>query len=126
MIVEQQECYYYEVLVYLVLCSVSLIEWILVIGGGDGGIVWECLCYLGVQWLDMVEIDGCVVEFSWEYFFDIGGFVWFDLWFQFMVGDGIVWVVEVEDQSYDVVLVDGFDFVGFVEGLFNCVFFENC
>ena len=74
----------------------------------------------------MVEIDGRVVELSREHLPDIGGSAWSDPRFQLTVGDGIAWAAEAEDQSYDVVLVDGSDPAGPAEGLFNRAFFENC
>jgi spermidine synthase len=126
MTAEQQERHYHEALVHPALCSASSIERILVIGGGDGGTARECLRHPGVQRLDMVEIDGRVVELSREHLPDIGGSAWSDPRFQLTVGDGIAWAAEAEDQSYDVVLVDGSDPAGPAEGLFNRAFFENC
>ena len=99
---------------------------VLVVGGGDGGTARECLRHPGVQRLDMVEIDGRVVELSREHLPDIGGSAWSDPRFQLTVGDGIAWAAEADDQSYDVVLVDGSDPAGPAEGLFNRAFFENC
>ena len=42
------------------------------------------------------------------------------------MGDGIAWVADADDASYDVVLVDGSDPAGPAEGLFNRGFFEHC
>ena len=89
MTAEQQERHYHEALVHPALCSASSIERILVIGGGDGGTARECLRHPGVQRLDMVEIDGRVVELSREHLPDIGGSAWSDPRFQLTVGDGI-------------------------------------
>ena len=82
MTAEQQERHYHEALVHPALCSASSIERILVIGGGDGGTARECLRHPGVQRLDMVEIDGRVVELSREHLPDIGGSAWSDPRFQ--------------------------------------------
>ena len=126
MTAEQQERHYHEALVHPALCSASSIARILVIGGGDGGTARECLRHPNVQRLDMVEIDGRVVELSQEHLPDIGGSAWSDPRFQLTVGDGIAWAAQADDQSYDVVLVDGSDPAGPAEGLFNRAFFENC
>jgi hypothetical protein len=40
---------------------------VLVIGGGDGGTARECLRHQGVEHLDLVEIDGRVVDLSREH-----------------------------------------------------------
>ncbi|GIS14289.1 MAG: polyamine aminopropyltransferase [Synechococcus sp.] len=126
MTAEQQERHYHEALVHPALCSASSIARILVIGGGDGGTARECLRHPDVQQLDMVEIDGRVVELSQEHLPDIGGSAWSDPRFQLTVGDGIAWAAQADDQSYDVILVDGSDPAGPAEGLFNRAFFENC
>ena len=62
MTAERQERHYHEAIVHPALCGAERIERVLVIGGGDGGTARECLRHSGVQHLDMVEIDGLVVE----------------------------------------------------------------
>ena len=126
MTAEQQERHYHESLVHPALCSAAAIERVLVIGGGDGGTARECLRHPGVRRLDMVEIDGRVVELSREHLPTIGGSAWSDPRFQLTVGDGIAWAADAADASYDVVLVDGSDPAGPAEGLFNRTFFDHC
>ncbi len=126
MTAEAQERHYHEALVHPALCSADAIERILVIGGGDGGTARECLRHSEVQHLDMVEIDGRVVELCKEHLPGVGGAAWTDPRFQLTVGDGIAWAADAPDASYDVVLVDGSDPAGPAEGLFNRRFFEHC
>ena len=126
MTAEQQERHYHEALVHPALCSAEAIERVLVIGGGDGGTARECLRYPEVIHLDLVEIDGRVVELSQEYLPGIGGATWSDPRCQLTVGDGIAWAANAPDQTYDVILVDGSDPAGPAEGLFNRAFFEHC
>ena len=126
MTAERQERHYHESLVHPALCSAAAIERVLVIGGGDGGTARECLRHPGVRHLDMVEIDGRVVELSREHLPTIGGSAWSDPRFQLTVGDGIAWAADAADASYDVVLVDGSDPAGPAEGLFNRTFFDHC
>ncbi|MGC6482014.1 MAG: polyamine aminopropyltransferase [Synechococcus sp.] len=126
MTAERQERHYHEPLVHPALCSAASIERVLVIGGGDGGTARECLRHAGVQHLDMVEIDGKVVELSQQHLASIGGGCWNDPRFHLHVGDGIAWAAEAADASYDVVLVDGSDPAGPAEGLFNRTFFSHC
>ena len=126
MTAERQERHYHESLVHPALCSAAAIERVLVIGGGDGGTARECLRHPGVRHLDMVEIDGRVVELSREHLPTIGGSAWSDPRFQLTVGDGIAWAADAADASYDVVLVDGSDPAGPAEGLFNRTFFNHC
>jgi spermidine synthase len=126
MTAERQERHYHESLVHPALCGAAAIERVLVIGGGDGGTARECLRHPGVAHLDLVEIDGLVVEWSQKHLPSIGGDAWSDPRLQLTVGDGIAWVAEAPDASYDVVIVDGSDPAGPAEGLFNRAFFEHC
>ena len=126
MTAEHQERHYHEPLVHPALCAANAIDRILVIGGGDGGTARECLRHKEVKHVDLVEIDGRVVELSQKYLGAIGGGCWSDPRFQLTVGDGIAWVGQASDASYDVVLVDGSDPAGPAEGLFNRSFFQHC
>ena len=126
MTAERQERHYHESLVHPALCGAAANERILVIGGGDGGTARECLRHPGVQHLDMVEIDGRVVELSQKHLASVGGGCWQDPRFHLTVGDGIAWAADCPDTSYDVVIVDGSDPAGPAEGLFNRSFFEHC
>jgi len=126
MTAERQERHYHEAIVHPALCGAESIERVLVIGGGDGGTARECLRHAGVGQLDLVEIDGLVVEWSQRYLPAIGGAAWADPRLRLTVGDGIGWVRDAADASYDVVIVDGSDPAGPAEGLFNRAFFEHC
>ena len=126
MTAEHQERHYHESLVHPALCAAAATERILVIGGGDGGTARECLRHPGVQHLDMVEIDGRVVELSQKHLASLGGSCWQDPRFHLTVGDGIAWAANCAVASYDVVIVDGSDPAGPAEGLFNRSFFEHC
>tara|TARA_B100002051_G_scaffold276606_1_gene326074 strand:+ start:453 stop:1295 length:843 start_codon:yes stop_codon:yes gene_type:complete len=126
MTAEHQERHYHEPLVHPALCAAQSIERVLIIGGGDGGTARECLRHTDVTHLDMVEIDGRVVELSRTHLPMIGGSAWSDPRFHLTIGDGIAWVSDSAEQSYDVVLVDGSDPAGPAVGLFNRTFFEQC
>ena len=126
MTAERQERHYHEAIVHPALCGAAAIERVLIVGGGDGGTARECLRHTGVRQLDLVEIDGLVVEWSQQHLPSIGGAAWGDPRLQLTVGDGIAWVAGAPDASYDVVIVDGSDPAGPAEGLFNRAFFEHC
>jgi spermidine synthase len=126
MTAERQERHYHEALVHPALCGAERIERVLVIGGGDGGTARECLRHAGVRHLDMVEIDGLVVELARRHLPSLGDGCWDDPRFHLTVGDGIAWAADAADASYDVVIVDGSDPAGPAEGLFNRAFFGHC
>jgi len=126
MTAERQERHYHEPIVHPALCGAASIERVLVIGGGDGGTARECLRHAGVRQLDLVEIDGLVVDLCRRHLAAIGGAAWSDPRCHLTVGDGIAWAASAPDASYDVVIVDGSDPAGPAEGLFNRSFFEHC
>ncbi|MCX5966540.1 MAG: polyamine aminopropyltransferase [Cyanobacteria bacterium] len=126
MTAERQERQYHEAIVHPALCAAASIERVLIVGGGDGGTARECLRHAGVRQLDLVEIDGLVVELCQQHLPSIGGAAWSDPRLQLTVGDGIAWVAAAAAASYDVVIVDGSDPAGPAEGLFNRSFFEHC
>jgi len=126
MTAERQERHYHEAIVHPALCGAASIERVLIVGGGDGGTARECLRHPGVRQVDLVEIDGLVVQLCQQHLPTIGGGAWGDPRLQLTVGDGIAWVAAAADASYDVVIVDGSDPAGPAEGLFNQSFFEHC
>jgi len=98
---------------------------VLVIGGGDGGCVREVVKNPAVQQVDMVEIDGVVVEVSKKYLPEISSAM-IDKHpkLNLRIGDGIKHVQETEGQ-YDVIIVDCSDPIGPGEGLFTAAFYRD-
>ncbi len=121
---EGDEKNYHELLVHPAMTTAPKIERILIIGGGDGGTAREVLRYPEVLRVDMVEIDGMVVDACKEFLPSIGS-AWNDPRLNVVIGDGIAWVEDTTRQ-YDVILVDGSDPVGPAQGLFNKQFYQNC
>jgi len=126
MTAERQERHYHEAIAHPALCGAASIERVLVIGGGDGGTARECLLHKEVRHLDLVEIDGRVAALCREHLANIGGRAWSDPRLVLQVADGIAWVAQASDASYDVVIVDGSDPSGPAEGLFNHGFLTHC
>ncbi len=126
MTAELQEKQYHECLVHPALTSSEEIEKILIIGGGDGGTAKQCLFYKEVQRIDLVEIDNLVIKLSKKYLPSIGGKAWFDKRLHIKIEDGCKWVENCQDNSYDIVIIDGSDPIGAAEGLFNKIFLQNC
>ncbi len=125
MTAEKDEKTYHEMLVHPVMTTAPSIKRVLIIGGGDGGTAREVLRYPEVEHVDLVEIDGLVVEVSKKYLPTIGA-SWDDPRLHLTIGDGIAWVKRDDIEPYDVILVDGSDPVGPAEGLFNKSFYEAC
>jgi spermidine synthase len=125
MTAERSEKNYHEMLVHPALVTAPSLERVLIIGGGDGGTAREVLRYPEVQRVDLVEIDGDVVDASKTYLHRIGS-AWADPRLHVHIADGIAFTQEAAEAQYDVVLIDGSDPVGPAEGLFNQAFYEHC
>ena len=64
---EKDEFIYHEMMVHVPLLSHPNPEKVLIIGGGDGGILREVLKYKSVSTATMVEIDQGVIDLCKEY-----------------------------------------------------------
>jgi len=106
---ERDEFYYHEMMVHPALIVHPHPQKVLVIGGGDGGVVREILRY-SVEKVDFVEIDEEVINVCRKYF----------PWLKKLLGDERVNLfiddgfnfVNKASEKYDVVLVDSSEPVG--------------
>lgn len=97
---------------------------VLVIGGGDGGMVREVVKHPSVEHVDLVEIDGRVIETSKQFFPQISVALTGNPKVHVHVEDGIKWVQEHEAE-YDVIIIDSSEPIGPGEGLFTPEFYAN-
>ncbi len=119
------EYIYHEMIAHVPLNAHPSPERVLVIGGGDGGCVREVVKNPAVQQVDMVEIDGVVVEVSKKFLPEISSaMIQNHPKLNLRIGDGIKHVQETESQ-YDVIIVDCSDPVGPGEGLFTADFYRD-
>ncbi|CAN4124250.1 unnamed protein product [Withania somnifera] len=68
---ERDECAYQEMITHLPLCSIPNPKKVLVIGGGDGGVLREVSRHSSVEQIDICEIDKMVVEVAKQFFPDV-------------------------------------------------------
>ncbi|HYE58460.1 MAG TPA: polyamine aminopropyltransferase [Rhodothermales bacterium] len=125
MLTERDEFVYHEMIAHPALCLHPKVRRVLVIGGGDGGTVREVLRHPDVQHVDLVEIDGLVVEAA-RRFFPTVACALDDPRLDVRIEDGLAFIKNAPEGSYDVVLVDSTDPVGFAEGLFGEDFYRDC
>ena len=126
MTAEHQEKSYHECLVHPALTGAKEIRKVLIIGGGDGGSLRQCLLYKEVECIDLVEIDNRVIEICQEHLANIAEKSWEDPRVNIQIKDGIKWVSNSKDNSYDVIIIDGADPDGPAKNLFKKSFFKNC
>mmetsp|Transcript_7600 Transcript_7600/g.10569 ORF Transcript_7600/g.10569 Transcript_7600/m.10569 type:complete len:328 (-) Transcript_7600:628-1611(-) len=65
---ERDECAYQEMITHLPLFAHRNPQRVLIVGGGDGGVLREVTKHECVQLIDMCEIDATVVKIAREYF----------------------------------------------------------
>lgn len=131
MFTDSNEFVYHEMLPLVPLFSHARPERILIIGGGDGGAVRECLKNPFVKHIDLVDIDKMVIDVSMEFFPAISSGMK-DGRVSVIAADGIEFVKKASSagpsgsEKYDIILIDSTDPVGPAEGLFRRDFYEAC
>lgn len=119
---EKDEFIYHEMLTHVPLFVHPHVETLLVVGGGDGGVVREALKH-PINRIDLVEIDQRVIEISRKYFPDVSCGL-DDSRVHIHVEDGTRFVGSMED-AYDVIVVDSTDPVGAGAALYGEAFYRG-
>lgn len=119
---EKDEFVYHEMLTHVPLLAHPLPKRVLIIGGGDGGILREVLKHPCVEQVTMVEIDAAVIEMAKRYFPAHSAGAFDDARLQLVIGDGVAFVNQTNEQ-FDVVISDSTDPYGPAEALFSADFY---
>jgi spermidine synthase len=124
MCTEADEASYHEMIAHVPMLTHPHIKDVLVIGAGDGGTIRELVRHRDIERITMVEIDEVVVRASKQFLPTISSA--FDHpKLNLLIDDGIKFVKEAADASYDLVIIDSSDPVGPSEGLFTKSFYED-
>ncbi len=124
MTTEKDEYVYHEMIAHVPMIVHPNPERVLVIGGGDGGAIREVLKHKSVNEVVMVEIDDVVIEACKKYLKTIST-EFNNPKLDLKVEDGIKYVNNSVDESFDIVLVDSTDPLGPSEGLFTKDFYKQ-
>tara|TARA_B110000091_G_scaffold37612_1_gene40454 strand:+ start:302 stop:1270 length:969 start_codon:yes stop_codon:yes gene_type:complete len=123
---ERDEFSYQESMVHTSLFSHPNPLKVLLIGGGDGGMLREICRHPNIQEIVMVEIDEGVVNTSKEYFSSTMATAFGDPRVTLIIGDGAQYVKDHAGAGFDALLVDSSDPVGPAAVLFENEFYTNC
>lgn len=123
-VMETCEFQYHEPMAHLALLAHPDPRRVLVIGGGDGGLLREILKHRCVEAVDFVELDEEVVTFSRRHLAALGGGAFEDSRVKLAFRDGRAFVVEAAPASYDVVIMDMTDPLGPALPLYTVEFFR--
>jgi len=121
---EADEFVYHEMLTHVPLLAHGNVRDVLIIGGGDGGILREVLRHKTVEKVVMVELDGGVVDHCKKHLPSLNGGA-FDDSVVSADDDGIKYVRETANR-FDLIIVDSTDPIGPGEVLFTDEFYNSC
>ncbi|KAA8542650.1 hypothetical protein F0562_023851 [Nyssa sinensis] len=108
---ERDEFAYQEMLTHLALCSIPNPKKVLLIGGGDGGILREVSRHSSVERIDICELDKMVIDVYKKFFPDIAiGYE--DPRVTVYLGDGVEFIKHVPKGTYDTIILDAFPPIG--------------
>ena len=116
---------YHEMMSHVPLFSHENPKKVVIIGGGDCGVLKEVLKHPRVEDVWQIDIDEAVTRASEKYFPELcesnndprAHLLW---------QDGIKWIKEAPQGSIDVLIIDSTDPVGPAEGLFAVDFYKDC
>ncbi len=122
---EKDEFFYHEMLTHVPVLAHGNVKKVLIIGGGDGGMLREVLKHASVEQVTMVEIDDKVIEMAKQYLPNHSAGAFDDARANIVIADGIDFVRNT-DECFDVIISDSTDPVGPGEVLFTDNFYSAC
>lgn len=122
---ERDEFVYHEMMTHLPLLAHGRARRVLIIGGGDGGILREVLKHPGVEQVTQVEIDQAVIDMCRKYLPNHSAGAFDDPRVNVVIADGVEYVNNCRER-FDVIISDCTDPVGPGEVLFSSRFYEGC
>jgi len=122
---ERDEFVYHEMLTHTPIFAHGAATDVLIIGGGDGGMLEEVLKHRSVRRATMVEIDAHVVDLCRKYIPGICGKAFEDPRTDLVIADGAAYVRDT-DARFDVIIIDSPDPMGPAKVLFEEPFYINC
>ncbi|CAM9967556.1 unnamed protein product, partial [Phaeothamnion confervicola] len=123
-VTERDEFSYQEMLTHIPCFAHPCPKRVLIVGGGDGGILREVARHSCVDAIDMCEIDPVVCEVSKRFEFSTAT-AFADPRLNLVHEDAAEFVKRDGNGNYDVIIVDSSDPVGPAETLFQPAFYEH-
>ncbi len=123
MVSNKDEFVYHEVVSHIPYMVSRKVKNVLIIGGGDGGVVREFVKHADIERIDLVEIDERVIEVSKIYFPECTSGL-SDKRVRVLPEDGFAFIKRAKAE-YDIIVVDSTDPVDFASGLFTDEFYTD-
>lgn len=122
---EADEFIYHEMLTHVPILAHGTAKRVLIIGGGDGGMLREVAKHRSVEHITMVEIDGTVVDMCKEFLPNHSKGAFEDPRLNLVIDDGMRFVATTTEK-FDVIISDSTDPIGPGEVLFSENFYQAC
>lgn len=122
---EADEFIYHEMLTHVPLLAHGAAKKVLIIGGGDGGMLREVLKHQGVERVVQVEIDQQVIEMCVKYLPNHSQGAYDEPRAEIVISDGKDYVLNAAEK-FDVIISDCTDPIGPGESLFESEFYRGC
>lgn len=122
---EADEFIYHEMLTHVPILAHGTARNILIIGGGDGGMLREVCRHSSVDRVTMVEIDRAVVDMCKEYLPNHSNGAYDDPRVNLVIDDGMRFIANCTEK-FDVIISDCPDPTGPAEVLFSEDFYQAC
>ena len=122
---EGDERIYHEMLSHVPILAHGAARRVLIIGGGDGGMVREVMRHQSIASVTMVEIDKSVIDLCRAHLPSLNQGAFDDPRLDLVITDGAVFVEQTEAR-WDVIIIDSTDPVGPGEVLYGERFYRGC
>jgi spermidine synthase len=123
---EKDEFCYHEMLTHVPLFAHGKATRVLVIGGGDGGVLREVLRHENIKNATLVELDRSVIDACVEHMPTLSNGAFDDSRTDVIITDGVQFVEDCPSGSFDLIVVDSTDPLGPGEVLFSETFYRDC
>lgn len=122
---EGDEFIYHEMLTHVPILAHGAVQEVLIIGGGDGGMLRRSLEHRSIRRVTMVEIDQGVVDMSRTWMPNISAGAFDSPRLDLVIADGRDYIANC-DREFQVIIVDSTDPAGPGEVLFTQDFYAAC
>jgi len=119
------EYVYHEMMAHVPLMALERPKRVLIIGGGDGGVLREVLKHASVVRATLCEIDRTVIDTARQHYPSIPGSAFDDPRSEIVIGDGCAYVADAEER-FDAIIVDSSEPIGPSAVLHTREFFQDC
>lgn len=122
---QKDEFIYHEMMSHVPIFAHGNVRKVLIVGGGDGGMLREVCRHQGVARITQVEIDQAVIDMCRKYLPGHSAGAYDDPRATIVIDDGINFVQKTEER-FDVIISDSTDPLGPGEALFTESFYAAC